>query len=35
MEFNAYLSEKATAGAERQSRFDTPQEFISETETKD
>jgi hypothetical protein len=34
-EFNAYLSEKATEGAERQSRFDAPQSFISETETKD
>jgi Protein of unknown function (DUF1572) len=35
-EFNAYLVEKRSAGAEqRQSRFDAPQEFISETETKD
>ena len=34
-EFNAYLSETATAGAERQSRFDAPQKFISEMETKD
>jgi hypothetical protein len=31
-EFNAYLSEKATEGAERQSRFDAPQKFISDTE---
>ena len=34
-EFNAYLSEKATDGAERPRRFDAPREFISETETKD
>jgi hypothetical protein len=32
LEFNAYLSEKTTEGAERQSRFDAPQDFIRESE---
>lgn len=34
-EFNAFLSERQPQGQERQSRFDAPQQFISETETKD
>jgi hypothetical protein len=33
-EFNAYLSEKRTEGAETQHRFDAAKSFVSETETK-
>lgn len=33
-EFNAYLTEKATKGSTQESRFDAPQKFISDTETK-
>jgi hypothetical protein len=32
MAFNTYLMEKAAGGAARESRFDAPQKFISETE---
>ncbi|MDT4897527.1 MAG: hypothetical protein QOH25_2604 [Acidobacteriota bacterium] len=35
MEFNAYLSKQATKGEARQGRFDAPQTFISDTETKE
>jgi hypothetical protein len=34
-EFNAYLSEKSTAGRERHNRFDAPQRFISDDQTTD
>lgn len=33
--FNDYMSEKAPAGVEQQSRFDAPQKFVSDRETKD
>jgi hypothetical protein len=33
-EFNAYLTEKTEEGAPRQGRFDAPQDFIRETESK-
>jgi hypothetical protein len=33
-EFNTYLTEKITEGAEEQGRFDAPQDFIRETERK-
>jgi hypothetical protein len=32
VEFNTYLTDKTAAGAERQSRFDAPQDFIRESE---
>lgn len=34
-EFNTYLTEQVAGGGERQSRFDAPQKFISDTETKE
>jgi Protein of unknown function (DUF1572) len=34
-EFNTYLAGQAAEGIERQSRFDAPQNFISDSETKD
>ena len=33
--FNAYMSEQVTAGTEQESRFDAPQKFASDRETKD
>ena len=34
VEFNAYLTERASEGRAQESRFDAPQKFISETEEK-